>query len=133
LADKGSLTITPEWAENVISVEGIGVWSEDQAVEHFRHLRALVVSQRARTGRARVLVDLRQMHGQSDDVAAIVRAETAKIYTIDDRVALLVANAVQRAQMSGLTHTLGGEMFDDVFAALRWLNGDGPAKDVGSA
>ncbi|HEX7820217.1 MAG TPA: hypothetical protein VF463_06315 [Sphingobium sp.] len=122
MAVHGSLTITPEWAKNVIGVEGRGVWSAEEARAHFACLCTLVADLRDRAGLARVLVDLREMEPQPKEVVEIIRDITAQIYKQQDRIAILVTTGMQRMQMSCLTETLNAQLFDDPFAALRWLN-----------
>ncbi len=121
MASDGSLSITPEWAKGIIGVEGRGSWSVEQARVCFADLNDLVGDLRARNGAARVLVDLRAMERQAPEVVDIIRAATAAIYTVEDRVALLLATSLQREQVDDITRTLNATMFEDAFAALRWL------------
>jgi hypothetical protein len=124
LAVRGLLHITPEWAKGIIGIEGRGSWTEDEAKSHFDRLAVVVADFRVRVGPVRALVDMRAMLPQSDEVGEIVRTSTARIYRVDDRIALLVSTVVQGEQLTQLTAELNTRLFDDPFAALRWLNED---------
>jgi hypothetical protein len=118
---EGILRFAVDHKAGLISVEGSGFWTMDQARDHFVRLDASIRELRAARGQVRVLVDLRDAAPQAQEVAAIVREATGRLYTERDHIAIVIREGISRMQMQRLTQALNAQMFDDPVSAVRWL------------
>lgn len=104
-----------------IRVTGSGLWTADQAETHFHKLGIALRKMRAELGRALVLVDLREALVQPAATTVAMTRETARIYEVRDRVAVVCATALLAMQIKRVAAVYDLATFTDCDAALAWL------------
>ncbi len=87
-------------------------------------VKAAILAQRARFGRARVLIDLLKAPIQSQETAARINAGTAKIYRAGDKVALLCTGGLLKLQAKRTTSFAETQIFSSIDEAKNWLLAD---------
>jgi len=103
-----------------VSVQGTGYWSPAYVDEHFSELGTML--DRVRKARkVRVLVELTQAAVQGEETARRVSHWTAKLYREEDRVAIVLASSLLKAQMRRVAIIADRELFLSRTAALTWL------------
>jgi len=103
-----------------IAVQGTGCWSPEYLDAHFADLAGLL-GRRRRDRQVLVLVDLTRAGVQSDETAERIRYWTANLYRQSDRVAIVLASSMLKAQMRRYVMVADRELFLSRTAALAWL------------
>jgi hypothetical protein len=119
----GSISHSFDVKKGVIRIVGEGVYTLQQATEHFSDLARTVASVRSRHGRVRMLIDTSQGAVQPADVAEKIASATKALYLPEDRVALIAASTLHKFQMRRVTDPGITNVFVSESAALAWLCG----------
>jgi hypothetical protein len=116
-------------SENFIRVTGRGFWSVKQIDDHFARLERTLDESRLAQDSALVLVDLRDATVQAAAVADRLGWWTERLYSAQDRVAIVLASSLLKAQMRRVPMAATRELFLSPMAALTWLTAGlrGPA------
>jgi len=111
------------WPEsNLILIYGCGVWTQDVLAAHFRVIRDVFATKRARFSSTRVLCDLRDQGDQPPEVVAEIRAGIDRCYTSADRLATVVSSSLMKMVVRNRFGRDNSEYFVSVDAARTWLN-----------
>ena len=103
-----------------VAVQGTGYWSPAYLDAHFAELADILVRLRKQR-KVRVLVDLTQAAVQSAGTAERLSHWTSKIYREEDRVAIVLASSLIKAQMRRVAIIANRELFLSRTAAMTWL------------
>jgi hypothetical protein len=107
--------------DRLIQVFACGTWTEQQVEDHFTDLNRRLRRVRERCASIPVLVDLRLAAVQSQPVFDRLAWWTARLYTPEDRVAILLASSLLKSQMRRIEIDATRELFLSFDAALSWL------------
>ena len=105
----------------VIRVAGCGLVSIDNTDRHFEELERTLIRARSQSRQIRVLVDLRAISVQSHAVAERIAFWTKRVFRQEDRVAIIVASSIVKAQMRRVAFIAQRETFLSETAAGEWL------------
>lgn len=103
-----------------VAVHGAGYWTPAYVDTHFAELGELLARVR-RQKHVRVLVDLTQAAVQGEESAQRVSHWTARLYREGDRVAIVLASSLLKAQMRRVAIIADRELFLSRTAAMTWL------------
>lgn len=98
-----------------------GAWTLDETRQYLAGLDAFVKGSRAFLGKARVLLDRREVSVQSTDVAALLASANGKIFQPDDRIAIVVTTSMAKANLRQRMPHPGSKAFLSIDAAETWL------------
>lgn len=104
-----------------LRVIGVGLWTVAMVDAHFVAVSATLRAIRAVRGHAAVLVDLRRAAVQPGPVANALSAWTSKLFVARDRVAIVVASSLVKAQSRRVEVAATRELFMSMNAAELWL------------
>jgi len=115
--------IEREWDEEtgIIYVSGTGAWSEADVDAHYDALRAMIAGLR-RAGRpVRVLSDIAQASRQGYAREEHILAHMRRTFQPGDRVALVTADATDKAYVRSIIGGLDLGVFASKLPAEMWL------------
>jgi non-ribosomal peptide synthetase component F len=115
------ITFAHDRALGVIKVAGHGLWFPAYVDAHFAALERLATRVREEHGEVRALVDLRRSLAQPPETADRISHWTQRIYQAGDRVAIILANSMLKAQMRRVAMRADRELFISPTAAQQWL------------
>lgn len=117
---KLSFDADPYGGDDVLYVTGVGMWTDEEAREHFLHFAMLVEARRAAGRPVRVLVDLRDASVQTGAIAERMGEGAAHIHRPEDRIAFLCATVLHSLQVKRTVRVGQVECFQSVEAAEVW-------------
>lgn len=106
---------------DILRVTGRGLWTIKDIDDHFIQLKRALDTARRSRGAATVFVDLQDAVVQTDAVAARLGWWTTRSYRTQDRVAIVLASSLLKAQMRRVPMAATRELFLSPMAALTWL------------
>jgi hypothetical protein len=98
-----------------------GCWSVDETERYLDALTAFVEATRLRFGKARVLLDRRDVTTQAPAVAELLAKANGAIFRADDKIALVVTSSVAKASLRQRMPHPGTKAFLSIDAAETWL------------
>lgn len=99
-----------------------GCWSIEETRSYITSLTAFVDGMRSRLGKARVLLDRRDISSQSEAVAGLLAQANGEIFHPDDRLALVVSSNIAKASLRQRMPHAGTKAFLSIDAAETWLH-----------
>lgn len=111
----------------VVYVVGRGFWSETMVDDHFNELRRTASVVRRTVRSVRVLVDLRRAAVQSPAVAARIKDETRRVWTEQDRIAVVLQSTLAKLQIDRVVDNGNHASFVTIEDARDWLGLQNPA------
>jgi hypothetical protein len=98
-----------------------GEWSFQETTQYVAALTDFVEAARSRTGKARVLLDRRDVSSQSAAVSGLLAQANGAIFRADDRIALVVSSSLAKASLRQRMPHPGTKAFLSIDAAETWL------------
>lgn len=114
-------TIGYDPGAHVIRAYAAGDWSFEEGTQYVAALTDFVEAARSRTGKARVLLDRREVSSQSAAVADLLAKANGAIFRADDRIALVVSSSLAKASLRQRMPHPGTKAFLSIDAAETWL------------
>ncbi|ODT91517.1 MAG: hypothetical protein ABS86_02480 [Sphingobium sp. SCN 64-10] len=118
------LSFTIDEPDGIVHVVGVGMWSPEYVVEHFRDLDRALERIRREQGFARVFVDLRAAAVQATQTTQVLGEWTGRVYRDSDRAAVLCASALLAMQIKRAADVRLLATFHEMAPALAWLRQD---------
>lgn len=112
-------------ATGLIRAYAGGCWSELEARHYISALTIFIEGSRSELGKARVLLDRREIGSQSPAVAALLAQANGAIFWPDDKIALVVASSVAKVSLRTRMPHPGTKAFLSIEAAETWLRAFG--------
>jgi hypothetical protein len=98
-----------------------GCWSVRETAAYLDGLAAFVTDSRQRLGRARVLLDRRDVSAQSAEVAQLLAEGNRTIFAPSDKIALVVDSSLNKMSLRRRMPHPGTKAFLSIDAAATWL------------
>jgi hypothetical protein len=108
-------------SSGLVRAYAAGTWTIDETRHYLASLKAFVTDSRLSLGKARVLLDRREVSAQSPDVAALLAAANGEIFAADDRIAIVVTTSMAKLGLRQRLPHPGSKAFLSIDAAETWL------------
>jgi hypothetical protein len=123
--DAGPFLVRKDVATGIVHVTGEGFWTVADVDRHFLTLGNTVQSARKVGGSVRALVDLRGAVTQSPELVSHLAERARAVYTMGDRIAIIVDSSLAKMQMRRVVQSAEFEIFFAPEAGIAWLLTDG--------
>jgi hypothetical protein len=112
-------------AASLVRAYAAGCWSIDETERYLSALTRFVEGSRAQSGKARVLLDRRDVSVQSPEVAALLATANGRIFQPEDKIALVVDTSLAKVSLRKRMPHPGTKAFLSIDAAETWLRAFG--------
>jgi hypothetical protein len=120
------VTIAFDPVAGLIRAHAGGDWSEEEVRRYIDALTGFVDAARAGLGKARVLLDRRDVVTQSPAVAAALAKANGAIFQSEDKIALVVSSSLAKSVLRQRMPHPGTKAFLSIDAAETWLQAFAP-------
>lgn len=119
--DRDLFRISFDQSASLVRAYAAGAWTMDETRSYLVSLDAFVKESRSKLGKARVLLDRREVSVQSPDVAALLATANGEIFEPDDRIAIVVTTSMAKTSLRQRMPHPGSKAFLSIDAAETWL------------
>jgi hypothetical protein len=119
--DRDIIRISFDPTAKIIRACASGCWSLDETKLYLAGLETFLRSSRGRLGKARVLLDRRDVSAQAPEVAAMLASANGRIFEREDKIAMVVSSSLAKVDLRQRMPHPGSKAFLSADAAETWL------------